>query len=227
MVYPIPKGARAGRYPFAMLYKALFDPYRHPEFYQLSTLAKVLYCFMSDESSWAFTRHQVKPDGTPFIYFTIVRICELLNVKRDKAMSLLKELEDFGLIHKERQGVGQPDRIIVHEFIGYDDSEMEKEDQKIDVSFYNGHQNYRSEISTSQVDKTDSTGRENRPVQVDKTDSSNTYSNTFKNDIGFKQNRKGNYFVQSSVPYMDYETYEKMAVCPDEDEEDISDEALW
>ena len=47
---------------------------------------------------------------------TLMDICETLSCGHDKATKMLKELEMYGLISRQRQGKGRPTRLYVHKF---------------------------------------------------------------------------------------------------------------
>ena len=42
-----------------------------------------------------------------FIIFTIDEIEEAMNIGRNKAINIMKEIQDFGLIEKKRRGLGK------------------------------------------------------------------------------------------------------------------------
>ena len=51
--------------------------------------------------------------GNIFVVYTINEICEKLGCARAKAVRLLKELQNSGLIEKYRDGCGKPSKIII------------------------------------------------------------------------------------------------------------------
>lgn len=52
-----------------------------------------------------------------FIIFTIDEIEETMNIGRNKAVNIMKEIQDFGLIEKKRRGLGKPNIIYVKSFL--------------------------------------------------------------------------------------------------------------
>ena len=52
-----------------------------------------------------------------FIIFTIDEIEETMNIGRNKAINIMKEIQDFGLIEKKRRGLGKPNIIYVKSFL--------------------------------------------------------------------------------------------------------------
>jgi len=93
------------RIPKTLMYD---DRYRF-----LSVHAKLLYALMADRASLSLSNEWKDSSGRVFIYFTIREICETLLCAHDKACRTLWELEDFGLIDRQKQGQGNPTRIYV------------------------------------------------------------------------------------------------------------------
>ena len=93
------------RMPKSLIYG---DKYRF-----LSVHAKLLYVLMADRASLSLSNEWRDRNGRVFIYFTIREICETLQCAHDKACRILIELEDFGLIERQKQGQGNPTMIYV------------------------------------------------------------------------------------------------------------------
>ena len=93
------------RMPKTLIYG---DEYRF-----LSVHAKLLYALMADRANLSLSNEWIDRNGRVFIYFTIREICETLLCAHDKACRTLLELEDFGLIERQKQGQGNPTRIYV------------------------------------------------------------------------------------------------------------------
>ena len=68
---------------------------------------------MADRASLSLNKEWRDSSGRVFIYFTIREICETLLCAHDKACRVLAELEDFGLIERQKQGQGNPTMIYV------------------------------------------------------------------------------------------------------------------
>ena len=79
----------------------------------LSVHAKLLYALMADRASLSLSNEWIDRNGRVFICFTIREICETLLCAHDKACRILIELEDFGLIERQKQGQGNPTMIYV------------------------------------------------------------------------------------------------------------------
>jgi len=62
---------------------------------------------LSEKNNWRDEKQRV------FIYCTVDEVCHFLRCGRDKAMKTLRELQQYGLISRYKQGRGKPDRIYV------------------------------------------------------------------------------------------------------------------
>lgn len=105
----------SGQFTFYRIPKALFTD---PTFHQLSVEAKLLYGLMLDRIGLSVRSGWVDEFGRVYIYFTHADIQEQLQCGHNKAVRLLKELDQgMGLIRRKRQGQGKPDRIYVMNFV--------------------------------------------------------------------------------------------------------------
>lgn len=107
-------GHESEQFAFFRIPKMLFT---EPKFQNLSVEAKLLYGMMLDRME--LSRHNGWLDGygRVYIYFTHAEIQRELQCGHNKAVRLLKELDqDTGLIQRKRQGLGRPDRIYVMNF---------------------------------------------------------------------------------------------------------------
>lgn len=89
-------------------------------FKSLSCEAKVLYGLMLDRMSLSIKNRWFDEEDRVYIIFTVEEIAELLNCGTQKAVKLMKELDDnqgIGLIEKKRLGLGKPNVIYVKNFI--------------------------------------------------------------------------------------------------------------
>ena len=55
-------------------------------------------------------------DGQTFIRFSAKDAARLLSVSESKARRTFRELESPGLVRREKQGQGRPDRVFVRTF---------------------------------------------------------------------------------------------------------------
>lgn len=81
--------------------------------YKLSPPAVLLYGLMLDRMRLSSANGWKDADGQVYIHFTVESICRLLRCGHDKAVSLLRELEEAGLLRRARRGQGRPSRLYV------------------------------------------------------------------------------------------------------------------
>lgn len=111
------RGMEAEQYSFYRVPKVLFTA---ECFKSLSCEAKVLYGLMLDRMSLSIKNRWFDEEDRVYIIFTVEEIAELLNCVTQKAVKLMKELDDnqgIGLIEKKRLGLGKPNVIYVKNFI--------------------------------------------------------------------------------------------------------------
>ena len=109
------------QFTFYRIPKALFTD---PTFSKLSAEAKLLYGLMLDRMGLSRRSGWIDRQGRVYIYFTHTEIQESLQCGHNKAVRLLKELDQgLGLIRRKRQGLGRPDRIYVMNFVSAQSSQ--------------------------------------------------------------------------------------------------------
>ena len=111
------RGMEAEQYSFYRVPKVLFTA---ECFKSLSCEAKVLYGLMLDRMILSIKNRWFDEEDRVYIIFTVEEIAELLNCGTQKAVKLMKELDDnqgIGLIEKKRLGLGKPNVIYVKNFI--------------------------------------------------------------------------------------------------------------
>lgn len=107
-------------FDFVRIPKELF---RNPYYAGLSPEARLLYGFLLDRACLSQANGDAwrTESGAPYVIFTLTEIRQRLNCGADKATTLLRKLEEYGLIRKDRPKRDGPYHIIVHPF-----SESEK-----------------------------------------------------------------------------------------------------
>ena len=115
----------------------LFTFYRVPKelitnlrFKNLSNDAKLLYGLMLDRMALSAKNHWFDKENRVYIYFSVIDVMEQLNIGKNKAIKLFKELDNesgIGLIEKRQQGQGKPALIYVKSFVIEDESVNFKE----------------------------------------------------------------------------------------------------
>ena len=86
-------------------------------FAALSMQAKVLYGVLLDRMSLSRKNSWFDEQNRVFIIYQIGEIQEDLGFSKKKAMELLSELENFGLLEKKRRGHGLPNILYVKSFM--------------------------------------------------------------------------------------------------------------
>ena len=91
------------------------------EFKELSAHAILLYGILCDRYHLSLKNSEDFTDknGRVYIIYSIGRIRDTFKVGTSKAIRILKELQDAGLIIKRHQGMGKPNIIYVNEFEEY------------------------------------------------------------------------------------------------------------
>ena len=102
------KDYRFFKMPHALFTEGLFDA--------LSNEAKLLYGLLLDRMSLSAKNGWQDEKGRIFIHFKNAEVCQKLRIGAQKAVKLLRELVEIGLIERIRIGLGKPDRIYVKQY---------------------------------------------------------------------------------------------------------------
>lgn len=109
-------GAEAEQFSFVRVPKVLFTDKEH--FGSLSNDARILYGFLLERMSLSRKNHWIDAHNRVYIIFPIDEIAEIMGVCHEKALNILKELDEqngIGLVKKKRRGLGLPS--ILYELI--------------------------------------------------------------------------------------------------------------
>ena len=82
-----------------------------PIYQRLSVEAKLAYMLLLDRQSLSAKNGWQDERGQVYLYYTVEELAGQLGCGRQKAGRVLRELEQFGLITRRRQGQGRPSRI--------------------------------------------------------------------------------------------------------------------
>ena len=100
-----------------------FTFYRMPKvlitddyFKKISCEAKLLYGLLLDRAGLSKKRKWIDEKNRLYVYLKNEEAMEMLNVGKNKAVAIFKELEDIELIIRKKQGQGKPTRIYVMNF---------------------------------------------------------------------------------------------------------------
>ena len=108
----------AEQFTFVRVPKVLFTDKEH--FGSLSNEAKLLYGLLLERMILSRKNNWIDKHNRVYIIFPVEEIKESLNVGHEKALNLLKELDDqsgIGLVKKKRRGLGLPSILYVKNFI--------------------------------------------------------------------------------------------------------------
>lgn len=83
----------------------------------LSIGAKVLYSMYLSRSALSYKNNWIDESGRVYIFFTVKETARQLGCGIKKAVKLIKDLEEIGLIKKKRTGQGNPTKIYVKDFM--------------------------------------------------------------------------------------------------------------
>ena len=104
-------------------------------FAALSMQAKVLYGVLLDRMSLSRKNSWFDEQNRVFIIYQIGEIQEDLGFSKKKAMELLSELENFGLLEKKRRGHGLPNILYVKSFMDSAGGDLSGNEEVPDETF--------------------------------------------------------------------------------------------
>ena len=165
-------GKEADQYSFFKIPKIL---YTDSIFKTLSSDAKVLYSILLDRMSLSMKNGWLDEENKVFIIFTIDEIEETMNIGRNKAINIMKEIQDFGLIEKKRRGLGKPNIIYVKSFLveTIEENGKMEEEKNGDRSLNDKFQEV-SKANLQKFEKQTSRNLKNKPQEVSKTNCNKT-----------------------------------------------------
>ncbi len=107
-------GRQSDQFSFYRIPKVLFD---NDDFREISTDSKLLYGIMLDRMSLSARNGWTDEENRVYIVFTIDEIKDSLGCAEKKAVKMMDELQEIGLIERKRQGLGKPNLIYVKNFV--------------------------------------------------------------------------------------------------------------
>ena len=141
-------------YSFYRIPKMLFT---EEIFETLSTDAKVLYGLLLDRISLSRENGWLDDAGRVYVYYTIKSVKKSLRCANTKACGLLRELDEFGLIERKKQGLGKPTIIYVKDFARFRKAELLDSDKWNSVILHTGTMdNRKSETNKTEKNNTES-----------------------------------------------------------------------
>jgi hypothetical protein len=157
-------------------------------FQELSTNAKLLYGLLLDRVSLSASSGWLDDEGRVYIIYTIKSIQRDLHCGDKKAVRLLRELDDWGLVEKVVQGQGKPTLIYVKNFYG----------PKSKQRFQDSHNNDSGMVKTTILGS--SKGQRNN-TNITNTEFNNTYPILSETDVDKDEEERLSYhhFFQDSL----------------------------
>ena len=141
-------------YSFYRIPKMLFT---EEIFEALSTDAKVLYGLLLDRISLSRENGWMDDAGRVYVYYTIKSVKMSMRCANTKACGLLRELDEFGLIERKKQGLGKPTIIYVKDFTRFRKAELLDSDKWNSVILHTGTlDNRKSESNKTEKNNTES-----------------------------------------------------------------------
>lgn len=126
-------------------------------FEALSTDAKVLYGLLLDRISLSRENGWMDDAGRVYVYYTIKSVKMSMRCANTKACGLLRELDEFGLIERKKQGLGKPTIIYVKDFTRFRKAELLDSDKWNSVILHTGTlDNRKSESNKTEKNNTES-----------------------------------------------------------------------
>ena len=141
-------------YSFYRIPKMLFT---EEIFGALSTDAKVLYGLLLDRISLSRENGWLDDAGRVYVYYTIKSVKRSMRCANTKACGLLRELSEFGLIERKKQGLGKPTIIYVKDFTRFRKAELLCSEKQNSVILHTGTlDNRKSETNKTEKNNTES-----------------------------------------------------------------------
>ena len=81
---------------------------------RLSLRAKIIYMLIFDRRTLSVKNNWHDQNGEVYVYFTIEEFMEKLSCSRQSVINAKKELQDYGLIKEDQQGMNRPNRIYIN-----------------------------------------------------------------------------------------------------------------
>ena len=164
-------GVETEQFTFVRVPKVLFTDKEH--FGGLSNEAKLLYGLLLERMSLSRKNNWIDKHNRVYIIFPVEEIEESLDVGHEKALNLLKELDDqsgIGLVKKKRRGLGLPSILYVKNFI------VKREQNADRVPTSRSLENGIQEVGKTDIKKSEnqtSANLKNRLLEVRNSDSNN------------------------------------------------------
>ena len=164
------------------------------DYKNLGLRAKVMYMLIFDRRTLSIQNEWHDKNGDVFVYFTNQQFMDLLNCNEKTVIKAKKELQDFGLIKEERQGVNKPNRLYISGTVKNTGQEL----QKIQSGTV---KNTGQELQKIQSGTVKNTGQELQKIQSIKTNNIKTNISRLNEPEGADDNTL--YSIEDAPPQND------------------------
>ena len=106
-------GTRADQYSFIRVPNLLITG---QELSSLTIQAKMLYGLLLDRMGMSIKNKWLDQENRVYVIYPIKEIQQDMNITKKKAMEILSELEEKGLVEKQIRGSGMPSLIYIKQF---------------------------------------------------------------------------------------------------------------
>lgn len=89
----------------------------NPAYKEMRAESKMVYAILKDRLELSIQNNRVDENGDVFLNYSIKSLEELLGFGKNKIIGIKKELQAYGLIEEERQGLNKANRIYVGEVV--------------------------------------------------------------------------------------------------------------
>ena len=152
-------GSQADQFSFIRIPRVMI---KDPAFAGLSAYAKLFYSVLLDRMSLSSKNGWFDEKNRVYIVYPVTEAQEDLGIGKKKAMEVIAELVEFGLLEKKRRGQGLPSLLYVKSFMtGIDSNKKEPVEQVYsDVPELTVSSSARTEVSERASQVVDSTESE-------------------------------------------------------------------
>ena len=120
-------GSQADQFSFIRIPRVMI---KDPVFAKLSAHAKLLYSVLLDRMSLSSKNGWFDEENRVYIVYPVTEAQDDLGIGKKKAMEVIAELVEFGLLEKKRRGQGLPSLLYVKSFMtGIENSKPEETEQ--------------------------------------------------------------------------------------------------
>ena len=120
-------GSQADQFSFIRIPRVMI---KDPVFAKLSAHAKLLYSVLLDRMSLSSKNGWFDEENRVYIVYPVTEAQDDLGIGKKKAMEVIAELVEFGLLEKKRRGQGLPSLLYVKSFMtGIENNKPEETEQ--------------------------------------------------------------------------------------------------